>query len=184
MPEPLAAPAPTLSDRVRAVLVRRRRFLTFCAAGGSGVLVNMAIYLLVLGAVEDFGLSGLVAVNVAALAGWIVSVASNFALNDRLTFRQAGGDYARTLGHRLLRYYASASVAFAVQAAVLNGILLALDTPALAAFWQSLQEALDSAGLPGTSLLRWRRTSANLVGIGVATIVNYVLARNWVFRKE
>lgn len=172
-----------LAGRLRATLVRRRRFFTFCAVGGSGVAVNMAVYLLMLRVVEQFGLNGLWAVNAAALVGWFFSVASNFVLNDRLTFRTAGQGYAQGAGDRLLRYYASASVAFVIQAGVLNGILLALDSEALAAAWQDASAWLDGLGMPASAALKWRRTSANLVGIGVATIANYLLARNWVFRK-
>lgn len=170
-------------DTLRAIVVRRRRFLTFCAVGGSGVAVNMVVYLLALGVLEDAGYAGLRSINAAAFLGWFVSVASNFVLNDRLTFRSAETGYASAVGHRLARYYASASVAFAIQAAVLNGLLLALDDPAFASIWQDATERLDALGIPMSTALKWRRTTANLIGIGVATVANYLLARNWVFRK-
>ncbi len=171
-------------ERLRAIVVRRRRFLTFCAVGGSGVAVNMVVYLLTLGLLEDAGYAGLRSINAAAFVGWFVSVASNFVLNDRLTFRSRETGYASRLRHRLARYYASASVAFAIQAAVLNGLLLALDNPAFAPLWQRVAEQLDTVGVPLSAALRWRRTSANLTGIGVATVANYLLARNWVFRRN
>lgn len=171
-------------ERLRAIVVRRRRFLTFCAVGGSGVAVNMVVYLLALGLLEDAGYAGLRSVNAAAFAGWFVSVASNFVLNDRLTFRSAETGYASGLRNRLARYYASASVAFLIQAIVLNGLLLAVDNPAFAPLWQSATDQLDAVGMPLSAALRWRRTTANLIGIGIATVANYLLARNWVFRKN
>ena len=105
-------------------------------------------------------------------------------LNDRLTFRSAETGYASGLRNRLARYYASASVAFLIQAIVLNVLLLAVDNPAFAPLWQSATDQLDAVGMPLSAALRWRRTTANLIGIGIATVANYLLARNWVFRKN
>lgn len=147
---------------IRALVLRHRRFVTFLVVGASGVLVNMAVYLGALSFLDEGGRRGLLATNTAAFLGWLVSVASNFVLNDRLTFRVADQRYAQRFGQRLLRYYGSASVAYAIQAAVLNGLLLA------GGAW--LEQNLP-----------YPRALANLCGIGVATVVNYLLAKHWVF---
>ena len=76
---------------LRTLLRRRRRFIVFCLVGGSGVIVNLGVFSAVLllwpGAedVETAG-AGSVPTNVAGFLGWMVSVASNFVLNDRFTF--------------------------------------------------------------------------------------------------
>lgn len=165
----------------RARLVRHRRFVAFCAVGGSGVLVNMAVYLSCL---HLLGGSDMLQVNLAALAGWVVSVASNFVLNDRLTFRDAERGYSRSVSRRLWRYYASASVAFVIQAAVLNGVLLALTAPWLAGLVRGWADGAAPWRWPWLLLVSWPRSVANLAGIGIATVANYLLARNWVFRKS
>lgn len=152
-------------ENLTALVRRHRRFALFLAVGASGVVVNMIVYLGVLSALDEGGRSGLLATNIAAFCGWVVSVASNFALNDRLTFRVAEQRYSARIGRRLLRYYGTASVAFGIQAAVLNGLLAAV-------------------GEPAPTWLPFPRTLANLCGIAVATVANYLLARYWVFRTD
>lgn len=167
-----------MRQRLIERLRRHRSLALFAVVGASGVVVNMAVYLAALATLDaaDVDSANRATVFLAATLGWLVSVATNFALNDRITFQSAGRRYETRIGGRLLRYYSSASVAYAVQAAVLWGLLAVFDqiTPPAAddGGWQSLL----------TWALRYRRAVANLIGIAIATIANYLLARHWVFR--
>ena len=178
---------------------RYRRFLTFCAVGGSGVLVNMAIFALVLRvwpAQQSQGEgAGDLIINVAALLGWAVSVWTNYALNDRLTFADQTADRSKGWWRRAGRYYVSATAALVVQLAVLNatlwllegaGLLSGHDTLAAAADLLSGIEAAWQQGglieLSRATLQRWAPECCNLLGIAAGTIANYLLAKGWVFK--
>ncbi len=180
-------------DQVR----RYRRFLTFCAVGGSGVLVNMVVFAVVLRLWPDEGTSGAnaVAINVAGLLGWVVSVLTNYALNDRLTFADQTSDRTTGWWLRAGRYYVSATAALAVQLAVLNAALWLLGTAGWLAIADPLAGSTDLTGdmlglltsgalvdLGGAVLLRWAPECCNLLGIAAGTVANYALAKGWVFK--
>jgi len=147
-----------------------RRFLLFCLVGGSGVFVNLAIFYVF----RHFILSpGTLGDNVAVFAGWVGSVASNFALNHWFTFRDTTRGSAVSVWHRLGRYYVSTLVAFGLQWCVFQAsraCIVAIDLPPEAIFgvW--------------ALVLRWEAGLSNLAGIGVATIANYVLSKRIVFK--
>ncbi len=174
---------------LRAFAARHRRFLSFCAVGASGVIVNLLIFWAVLYGLEggksesETGSGSWWINNTALLAGWVVSVASNFALNDRLTFRDAASGYRTSWPRRLASYYTSALVAFAIQWGCFNGLVWAIDS----SLGEPIRVYAASAGaLPWlvNVTLQFRRTFANLAGIGIATIANYLLAKHWVFRAS
>ncbi len=162
--------------RLASFAARHRRFLLFCVVGASGVVVNMIIFRAVLwawpGVPHVERAAGSLALQMAATAGWFVSVATNFLLNERFTFQDGASTWQTSRLGRLLRYYPSAAVAFALQLIVLNGVLY----------------AVESFGAPLATVAPWRllwRVRAdccNLMGIAVGTVANYLLARNWVFR--
>lgn len=86
----------SLAERLRALPVAR--FLKFCVVGGSGVVVNYAVYLPLtrwLGLLEETAL-------VASIA---VSIFTNFLLNEAWTFRdrRTGGSAGKL--RRLGRFY-------------------------------------------------------------------------------
>ena len=58
-----------------------RRFIRFCVVGGSGVLVNMAIFSVVRLALGD--MSEMARENAAVVTGFAVSCLTNFLINDR-----------------------------------------------------------------------------------------------------
>jgi putative flippase GtrA len=161
---------------------RYRRFLTFCAVGGSGVLVNMVVFAGVLrlwpSEARPGGSAGDLAVNVAALLGWAVSVWTNYALNDRLTFADQTADRSTGWWRRAGRYYISATAALVVQLAVLNTTLWLLHGSGLIA---GIDPQAGSLGLL-TLLARWAPECCNLVGIAAGTVANYLLAKGWVFK--
>ena len=164
-------------ELIASKLQRHRRFVSFCIVGASGVIVNLGAFTLALWAFEGRGARGWWVDNVAVFVGWLISVASNFTLNDRLTF-QTEGDYRGTWRTRLAQYYVSAFAAFSIQWLVFNGLMwLSADASTAVAtdtLWRYVW----------MTLLEHRRISANLVGIGVATLANYLLAKHWVFRAE
>lgn len=146
---------------------RHARFVRFCVVGASGVVVNLGAFslaLLAMGAKADA--ASQLQANAAAVLGWIVSVASNFALNDRWTFAAEGRPYHQPLAARLGRYYASALTGLGLQLLVFNAVL-----------W--LMALLPLPQL----LLDYRLYLGNLAGIGVGTVSNYVLSKKFVFAK-
>ena len=164
--------------RLREIAVKRRQFLMFCAVGGSGVLVNMAVFHSTLWAWRGhFGAVDPVAANVAVTIAWLVSVASNFALNDRVTFSAPGAGFQSSRGQRLLRYYAAALTGFALQFAIFNAVEWALPQLSPAAGASS-----DLFGTLLRALIDHHYGVSNLSGIAVGTVSNYLLSRTWVFR--
>jgi putative flippase GtrA len=151
---------------------RHRRFATFCLVGLSGVAVNMAVFEAVLRLAGARGDSGHGVASLAGTCGWVVSVATNFLLNDRLTFHYRKETYRDTRMHRMGRYYLSAATGLMLQLAVLNAVawlILAVTVPAeLTAMW--------------SHVVAWRLRLGNFCGIGAGTVTNYLLARHWVFR--
>lgn len=159
---------------LRGLLARHSRFLWFLLVGGSGVLVNMAVFGAVLylwpnarerGTAE----AGAVAVNTAAVLGWVVSVFTNFLLNERLTFGDRLADLDTSRKRRLSRYYLSAVVALGMQLAVLNTALWLMAQPAVQPMIPEL-------------IATYRRSFGNLGGIAAGTVANYLLASRWVFK--
>lgn len=151
----------------------RRQFMVFCLVGASGVLVNMLAFESARSLLPPT-LSPWLARYLAVGIGWTLSVASNFVLNDRLTFSAKPGDrpeqiqptqtdFHHTRWHRLWRYYVGALAGLGLQAAVLT-----------LALWV----------LPPTLTLQWRERLGNLAGIGVGTVANFVMMRLWVFRHR
>lgn len=182
---------------VITMLRRHGRFLTFCAVGGSGVLVNMVIFALILRVWPgDAAASrGALAINAAGLLGWVVSVATNYALNDRLTFADQTTSRDTGWWARAGRYYVSATAALAVQLAVLNVALWLLEQSGALSGADPLAGAADGAlgvwrlitagalwDAGQAALLRWSAELCNLGGIAAGTVANYLLAKRWVFR--
>lgn len=152
----------TKRDDTTELLARSRgplgvRFLKFGAVGASGVVINMSVFWL--GRRLVFSeLDVVLATNISAVLGFIVSVLSNFVLNDVWTW--ADRDKGRRVDflRRLRSYYVVASAALLVQAGVLNALsyLLGYDEP---------------------RVYLW-----NLLGIGAGMSLNFFLNHVWTFR--
>lgn len=146
----------------RANLVRVAKF---GVVGLSGVVVNLVIfelfYRLILTevAVE----SRLVAAN---LFGVVVSIFTNFILNDRWTWgdREKGG--AGDWFGRLVKYYLLASVAAGVQVFV--------TWASFTLFWEHFELVLFDVDLSPTASL--------LTGIGSGMAINFLASHFWAFR--
>ena len=114
-----APPAPEqrtrVPTRVRAGVRRRHNWVQlvkFCAVGGSGYVVNLAVFTI---AVEVAGLHHLV----AATAAFVVAVTNNFWWNRHWTFA-AGAGHA---GFQAARFFAVSVGAFVFAAAILEALV-------------------------------------------------------------
>lgn len=133
----------------------QRRFIKFCVVGASGVPVNLAFTWL-----GNRLLSGVLpshtAVALASLLGIAVSIASNFLLNDLWTWGDRRQPGAAR-GGRLLRFYLVSSLAAGVQFGVAMALAL---------------------------LLGLHYLLAQLAGIALAMLLNYVANHWWTFRAR
>ncbi|MFW5967884.1 MAG: GtrA family protein [Persicimonas sp.] len=157
----------------RITRARVGRLLKFGLVGVSGVGVNLLVF-------EFFYRQIHLEFVLANALGIVVSIFTNFVLNDLWTWgdRRKGGwwDWA----HRLVKYYVSASAAAAVQlvvASASNTVIfepLPLDVPA-----ESIPSALvDIEG----AAFDVGPTLAVLTGIAAGMIINFVASHWWAFR--
>ena len=129
----MAGPEPTegavareaSSSRVRAGMRRRHNWVQlvkFCAVGGSGYAVNLAVFAL---AFSALGWHHLLAATVA----FVVAVTNNFYWNRHWTFAARGGH----AGFQAARFFAVSVVAFLFAATVLELLVTRAGTPELGA---------------------------------------------------
>ena len=159
-----------LTERRRFFMTKeQRRFVKFGLVGGSGVFVNLAVALafsrVVLVAWADRDLAD----QIATLAGILVSIFTNFLINDSWTW----GDRDKRAGTRSWMkrcgfYYATNGVAGALQWAVSAFTITLI---AVEGHIVGFEAASVRAGL------------AALVGIAVATPLNYVINNKVTFRE-
>lgn len=147
----------------RLMTPERVRFVRFCVVGASGVVVNLAVFTLVhawllVDALPDESTRFVVANS----AGFAVSVLTNFVLNDFWTWGDRGKHGHAHFVSRLMKFYLVSSIGGAVQIAVAY----------------LTRDALADTTLPLIDHL------AVLVGVGVATIINYVANNVWTFREK
>ncbi len=174
-------------SKLRAVVVRHKRFIVFCLVGGSGVLVNLGVFAFVLSAwpgADDIATAGAgsLPTNVAGAFGWAVSVVSNFVLNDRFTFGDQVERVTSDWRHRLARYYVSAAITLVLQLVVLNTVLWMLTSGPLAVTFNDLAGQSGALGWMLGLAATYIRSFSNLCGIAVGTVVNYVMSKRWVFK--
>ncbi len=98
------------------------QLVKFCAVGGSGYVVNLAVFTV---CVKLIGMHHLA----AATAAFVVAVANNFWWNRHWTFG-AGEGHA---GFQAARFFAVSVGAFLVAAAILELIVRHTDVPEIAA---------------------------------------------------
>lgn len=159
------AQAPTRAEQARAQLAR---FVKFGVVGGSGVFVNLGVARLVFWALGALITSADTRQVVANICGVVISIFTNFLLNDTWTWgdRLKGG--RRQWVARLLRYYATCSIAGLVQvtAASLSYRLL----------WRPLH--LQVLGIdPALEL-------SVLVGIACGMAINFPISHLWAFKDD
>lgn len=139
----------------RLLSKEQRRFIKFCMVGASGVPVNLLCtwigYRWLFPGVAEEGRKA-----AAYVLGILVSIFTNFLLNDLWTWR----DRDKTDGHflgRLLRFYLVCSAASLIQ----FGTAMALSV------W-----------------LRLHYLVSQLCGIALATAVNFLINNVWTFRNR
>ena len=141
-------------------LVRRifskeqRRFIKFCIVGASGVPVNLLCTWLSYQALTV--LAEAPRKGVALLLGIAISILTNFLLNDLWTWRDRE-KATRGFAGRLLRFYIVSSFAALIQWGAAMGLALGLDLHLLL---------------------------AQLVGIALATGINFIVNNFWTFRAR
>lgn len=144
-----------IEARLLALLGPERvRFVKFCFVGGMGVLSNMAVFVAVYAAAASLETS--LRFNVAQATGFLVSCAGNFLLNDLWTWGDREKRGRVHFWQRLGTYYVVSLGGYAVQAGTGNALMAA----SLTAPW-----------------------AANLAGIGLGTLFNFVLNNLLTFRK-
>jgi dolichol-phosphate mannosyltransferase len=133
------------------------RFIRFGLVGGSGVVVNEGVA--ILGYYVLFASLGTTARDhVSVLAGIVVSIFTNFVLNDIWTWADRPKRGLRHWFQRLGLYYLFASVALVAQWIVTFSL----------SDW----------------LLSWHVLVANLFGIGAAVLINWFFHNRWTFRPS
>jgi putative flippase GtrA len=98
------------------------QLLRFCAVGGSGYVVNLAVFY----AFTQIGSDH----RGAAVAAFLVAVTNNFLWNRRWTFATARGSHA---GFQAARFLAVSVAAFLVSLVILEVLIAAANVPELAA---------------------------------------------------
>lgn len=142
------------------------RLLRFALVGVSGTAVNVLVANLALLFFFTSFLSGSPHFIAANFLGFVVSVFTNFMLNDRWTWgdREKGG--LHQWFKRLGRYYLSASGAGAVQ---------------LVTAWMSLEWVWRPLAIE-ISGLELATTLSIMTGIGFGMVINFVVCHLWAFR--
>jgi putative flippase GtrA len=152
----------------RVLSVEQRRFIKFGIVGASGVFVNLAVVF-----VADRWLLAALAhqprESLAIALGILVSIFTNFLMNDRWTWADRASAAALPFWGRCGNFYLASAGAAAVQFAVTF--------------------AANASGLLGRTVLGVdlapiEVTLAALVGIAVATPINYVVNHLWTFRAR
>jgi putative flippase GtrA len=161
----------------RTFSAEQRRVVKFAVVGGSGVFVNLLVVALVSRVVlVDLGTVHLPLVGarqpadfLALLAGIAVSIFTNFVINDRWTWGDRDKGTSSAWWARCANFYLTNGMAAALQFAVA---------------WGALRFALFNLTVFGWDLTPWNTTFASLLGIGIATPLNYVINHLWTFRER
>ena len=134
----------------------RLRFLKFCVVGFSGVLVNVGIFALcaevIFSSLDDASRNVL-----ATCCAVLVSIFTNFLLNDGWTWRDRRKHGIKALAMRLVKYYIVAGVAGAVQVGI--------------QYFLSMEVGLN----PHLS---------NFAAIAAGVLINFFVNNLWTFRSD
>lgn len=144
-----------------------RRFLKFSIVGGSGIVVNLAVVWLgnelIFSALKDS-----LKTSLSYFLGIIISIFTNFVLNDIWTWsdKRQGGIQGFFL--RMGKYYVVSAVAGVIQFLISNG----LATLSRIYFFK------DELQVP----VLWKLIFA-LAGIAVGIMINFFMNHFWTFKK-
>jgi putative flippase GtrA len=149
------------------------RFVKFCAVGASGVLVNLGSLALLADLLR-------LHVNVAAALAILVSINTNFAVNELWTFRDRRTENGG-LGRRWLRFHLVSVAGGAIQWLVFVGanLAFALVLGGEAGEPIGLREAVVDPAQVGPL-----KYVSQLLGIGVATLWNFFANFHWTWKRD
>lgn len=147
------------------------RLVRFGVVGASGVVVNVIVAWLAfrLVFVPWWG-DAPYAQTAASALGIALSILTNFLLNDAWTWGDRRAGSGRSAARRCADFYLASSVAALVQLGVFRATL---------ALWSA-----PDGVIAGFSAAEIEVAVAQLIGIAVATPLNFVLNHVWTFRAR
>lgn len=170
-----------------------RRFLKFAVVGASGIPVNLGMVFIVTVVLSHENLAATVRDAIAFVAGIVVSVFTNFVLNDLWTWRDRRDRAVSGFWGRLVKFYLVSAVAAAVQFTTSMGIALAARRSAA---WESQLQRADSwvSGIVHYfHALMWMsiygehrlyHVLAPCIGIALGMMINFFVNNVWTFRAK
>lgn len=148
----------------------QRRFVKFAIVGGSGVFVNLGVAILCSRVILVAWANRDAADHLATAAGILMSILTNFLINDSWTW----GDRDKTRGTR--SWFKRCGFYYAT-----NGIAGALQWGVSALIITMIAAEGNIFGFEAASV---RAAFAALIGIAVATPLNYVINNKVTFRDK
>ncbi len=146
---------------------RVMRFIKFALVGGSGVVVNLVVFQLCFLVLQSVIADVDWRHTVANLCGIVVSIFTNFLLNDGWTWGDREKGSLKDWNFRLMRYYATCSIAALVQLG-LSSLLFSMVFKSMAPF-----EIFGLNIIPQIPLL---------IGIIGGMAINFPLSHFWAFK--
>ncbi|MBA2662922.1 MAG: GtrA family protein [Bradymonadaceae bacterium] len=168
----VATSAPALRQATRAqtalnwVSNNRVRLLKFASVGATGVVVNLLVFEFCFQWAFAGAFSGKILFGVSNTVGFLVSVFTNFLLNDLWTWGDRRKGTRRDGLKRLTKYYITASVAGVVQ--------ISISLVSLMLVWGRLPVVVFGIDLSPRL--------AVLTGIACGMAINFIASHLWAFR--
>lgn len=147
----------SITNLVRKIFSKeQRRFIKFCIVGGSGVFVNLFFVWSGFNFIFFFFVEE-IRKTLSSLFGIIISIFTNFLLNDLWTW--ADRDKSKKYGFfiRMAKFYLVSTIAASVQ----FGVYLFF-----------------------TFYLNFHYLLSQLIGIAIATVINFVVNNIWTFKRQ
>lgn len=144
----------------------RIRLFKFASVGASGVVVNLLVFELCLYMLQYTAFSDDLKFAIANSIGIIVSILTNFILNDLWTWSDRSKGTLRNTFARLAKYYVAASAVGLIQ--------LSVSWLSFTLLWSQFEIRLYDLDLSPRI--------AVFTGIGVAMFFNFAASHLWTFR--
>lgn len=144
----------------------RVRLYKFASVGASGVIVNLLVFELCLSLLKYFTLSEDLRFATANSIGIVISILTNFILNDLWTWSDRNKGTLRDTFNRLAKYYVAASAVGLIQ--------LTVSWLSFTLLWSHIELYVHNLDLSPRI--------AVFTGIGVAMFFNFAASHLWTFR--
>lgn len=144
-------------------------FLKFGSVGASGVIVNQGLFYLG----KNFLFGGEYRILLASFLGILVSIFTNFVLNDNWTWKDRRRAGPGAWFKRLCKYYVAAAVAGAVQLGCVWLLTQPGDNAAMPVLYSPVQTYIS---------LDIFEMLANMAGIGAGILINFFVNNLWTFK--